>query len=161
MIVWIYKSDSKCMRWICPQFTIWTASVPHLQNVHAQGSTFAYSCAHSFFFSCINHNLCVESDVRNFQALFCMYATFINEAPDLEWNSHVYTDVQKPLLHTLLHLQTAQRWRGFLVCLTFQLVLIRFHLNGFGCLLCVFFRWSSIRLWLITPCLIGLASLME
>lgn len=47
----------------------------------------------SLFF--IDHKLCVQSDVRHFQALFCAYATFINEAHALHrsgtWLGHLFT----------------------------------------------------------------------
>lgn len=38
----------------------------------------------SQFYFFINPNLCLESGVCTFQALFCVYATVIREAPGLE-----------------------------------------------------------------------------
>lgn len=31
----------------------------------------------------IDHRLCMESDVHQFQTTFCVYAMFINETPDV------------------------------------------------------------------------------
>ena len=55
-----------------------------LQNVPTHGSEFTYRCAHSpVKFVFIDHNFCVGSGVRLFQALFCAYATVINKTPGL------------------------------------------------------------------------------
>lgn len=52
-----------------------------LQNVQTDGSEFPYWCAYSHIkFVFINANICVESGVRDFQALFCAYAAVTNEA---------------------------------------------------------------------------------
>ena len=65
-------------------FTVCVASFPCLQNVRTPGSEFAYRCAHfTVRFVFIDHKLCVRKAVRQFQAMFCAYASFINETPEL------------------------------------------------------------------------------
>ena len=65
-------------------FTVCVASFPCLQNVRTPGSEFAYRCAHfTVRFVFIDHKLCMGKGVRQFQAPFWAYASFINETPGL------------------------------------------------------------------------------
>lgn len=50
----------------------------------------------SFF---IDHNLCVESGVRLFQAPFCEYTTVINENPVVLWKLHFTKFIQTRSKH--------------------------------------------------------------
>ena len=59
-------------------------AISHLQNVRTHGSEFVWKCTHfpvKLVF--INSHVCLRSGVRTFQALFCLFATVINETPEL------------------------------------------------------------------------------
>lgn len=95
MIMWLYEQRLILSEIICEMYygqnnashhfsAVCVTSSPFLQIDRKHGSKFTYRCAHSpVMFVFRDHNFFMGSGACLFQALFCVYTSFINETSGL------------------------------------------------------------------------------